>query len=273
MSPFVERQNLRPITSGIRRGDSTEAPSRNDRDHVCHKDLMEGTLRKMHGFRTWSPGTINRLVATSRLRWHQRGDLLSTQSEDRKVFVIVTGHAMQVEESKPGEKLALVLCGPNHLLGFCQILHHKNIAREYVANTDVIAIHIPGHLLFEFLDSNPQCWKEMAQMLLKQESERMQMASGQLVGTVAQRLAWIIEKLASLRSIRTNEDCTTCLQVTQQDLAILLRVERRSVHRMLSSWAAVNIIKMEYGSIVILDASALRKISFLAPPNCRRVAI
>lgn len=246
-------------------GRSTRPPLLDDK--LRHKDLMERTLREMRGFAEWSPVPMSRLLASSRLRWHRRGDLLSAQAEAPEIFAIVTGHAMQVDASQTGNRLEWVLCGSGSLLGFCHMFDLKNSFREYIANDDVVAIHIPGRLLFELLDDDPVRWKDMGPMLMKQEREQMEMASGQVIGALPQRLAWTIEQLAALRGTRAEAGATPRLRLTQQDLATLLRVDRHSVHRTLAAWAATGMIKVEYNAIAILDAVAFRKISHPSIPS------
>ncbi|MDH6166486.1 CRP-like cAMP-binding protein [Variovorax boronicumulans] len=229
---------------------------------LTHRALMESTLRKMPCFADWPSVALSRLLASCRLCWHERGEVLPTKSrtDEPEILLIVSGHVMHVECTIESARMSWGLGGPLHMLGFFYMLDLCGRVFEYVANDEVVAIHIPGRLLFELLDEDPVRWKGMCRMLLEQDRTQNDMVVGQIVGSLARRLACTIEQLAVLYGTRGTEKDTTHLRLTQQSLADILQVSRQSVSRQLSAWDALGVIKIKYNEISILDPAGLRNI-------------
>jgi CRP-like cAMP-binding protein len=233
------------------------------------KELIERTLRDLQGFALWSPTAMTQLLSYCRLGWHTRGSVLSAkvQADAPEIFVIVSGHVVQTEASLEHGRLSWALRGPGHILGFAYMLNIAGRVLEYVANDDVVAVHMPARLVFELLDSDPVRWKHIGRMLMHQERAQIDMVIGQIVGTFAQRLASTIEQLAALYGVRTTQTGATHLRLTQQDLADILRVSRQSVSKELSKWATSGAIRLQYNAVVILDPTALKRISKTLAPQ------
>lgn len=228
---------------------------------------MALTLRKTRAFANWSATAMSLLLASARLCWHARGDSLSAPTKAPEIFVIVTGHAVQFETSPQGTRLHWALRGPGQILGFIGMVALEESRREYVANDDVVAIHMPGQLLFDLLDSDPSFWKDLGRMLMQQEREQIDMVFGQIVGEFSRRLASTVKQLAALHGIRATRESATHLRLTQKDLAGLLRVSRQSVNKELTTWEAAGVIKLKFNAIVILDELALTRISCASEPS------
>ncbi|MDQ0017354.1 CRP-like cAMP-binding protein [Variovorax boronicumulans] len=230
---------------------------------TSHKELMSRTLQEMPCFAQWSPLALNQLMASSRLCWHERGSTLSADAEVDKpeIFVIVSGHVLHVEAPRDNARMNWALRGPRHILGFSYMLDLGSRRLEYVANDEVVAIHISGHLLFAFLDEDPVRWKDMSRMLLQQERMQIDLVAGQTAGSFAQRLATTVEQLAALYGIQVKDSSAVHLRLTQQTLADILQVSRQSVNAQMSTWVALGVVEAQYNGILILDPPALRKIS------------
>ena len=258
-----------PLRIAMRRGINQVATNRSP---PSDKDLMALTLGKMQGFSTWSSTAMSLLLASSRLCWHQRGDSLSALAKAPEILVIVTGHAIQFETSPNGTRLHWALRGPRQILGFSSMLSIKESRREYVANEDVVAIHIAGDSFFDLLDSDPRRWKDVGRMLMQQEREQIDMVVGQIVGELSRRLASTIRQLAALHGVRATKESAVHLRMTQKDLAGLLRVSRQSVNKALVSWEAAGVIRLKLNEIVILDELALKKIACSYTPSDKEAA-
>jgi CRP/FNR family cyclic AMP-dependent transcriptional regulator len=231
------------------------------------KELMALTLGQMQGFSSWPSTSMSLLLAASRLCWHRRGDSLSASAKEPEVFVILTGHVMQFETSPNGIRLRWALRGPRQILGFSSMLSIEESRREHVANDDVVAIHIAGRSFLELLDGDPVRWKDIGRMLVQQERDQIDTLLGQIVGGLSGRLASTIKQLAALHGTRPTGESAIHLQLTQKDLAGLLRVSRQSVNKELVSLETAGVIALKLNAIVILDEFALGKITRSFPSS------
>jgi len=265
-APMRERCKTRPRpgTRGKRMTRSQQESHVADAQlHTSHKELMSRTLRKMPCFAQWPPIAFSQLLASARLCWHTRGSMLSADVEANKpeIFVIMSGHVLHVEAPRDSARMRWALRGPLHILGFSYMLDLGSRRLEYVANDEVVAIHIPGQLLFAFLDDDPVRWKDMSRMVLNQERTQIDLVIGQIVGSFAQRLASTVEQLAAHYGVQAAKKDAVHLRLSQQTLADILQVSRQSVNTQMSTWAALGVVEIQYNGILILDPSALREIS------------
>lgn len=230
---------------------------------LSNRETMERTLRALPAFAAW-PGTdMTRLIASSRLLWHERGDSLIAKAQDRvpEIIVVMKGHIVQVEESRGSPRTSLAIRGPGHILAFSSLPGIEGRMLDFVANDDAMAVHIPRQLLVDLLDQNPVLWKDMGRALLQLERRQADLVSGQIMGTFAQRLASTVELLVTHYGVRDEKGAPACLRLTQQDLATILHVSRHTVNKQLSGWAASGIIRLKYNAIVVLDLPRLKNIA------------
>jgi CRP-like cAMP-binding protein len=223
--------------------------------------LMEQALRMTQGFAPWSPLAMNRLLASSHLRRHVRGDALMTQA-DPHVFAVVTGHVVAEYLPASGKRFAVALLGPNLVVGLGYTFKGENeAAYEFFANDDVLAIHMPTLLLMDILEQQPELWKGMARMILRQHREVFDTMAGFVLGAFPVRLATTIERLAELYGSKDHAKGHVHLRLRQEDLAAILHVTRQTVNQELKSWKAAGVVRMERQAVVVVDSEALRRIA------------
>ncbi|MCR6479896.1 Crp/Fnr family transcriptional regulator [Variovorax sp. ZS18.2.2] len=240
---------------------------------LSDKELMERTLRDMPAFATWSSLSMSRLMASSRLQWHARGDSLSDKNRAPEVLVLVSGSVLYAEPSAKGigAGAAWTLLGTGLLLGLPHMVALEDDLFEYFANNDVVAIHIQGNLLFELLDSDPVRWRDLGHMVILQDQKLGDLTSSQMSGRLPRRLAETIEKLAASHGTRSSENSSIHLRLTQHDLAAMLRVSRQSVSKELASLSIAGVIRLKYNGILVLDPVALKKIA--RPPRVQHATV
>ncbi|WP_432727527.1 Crp/Fnr family transcriptional regulator [Variovorax sp. W6] len=181
---------------------------------------------------------------------------------DTHVFVVVTGHVTAEYLSASGKRFSVALLGPNHIVGLVHPLEGENQATyEFYANDDVLAVHMPIPLLMNILEQEPELWKEMARMILRQHREVFDTMVGFVLGAFPARLATSIERLAELYGSRDPTKGHIHLRLRQKDLAAILHVTRQTVNQELRSWEAVGVIRTERETVVVIDSEALKKIA------------
>lgn len=224
------------------------------------KKVMEDALRQSTGFAEWPALAMNRLLASSDLVRHTRGDRVSPPPPaPSEILMIVEGYVLHSEgQSDTGRRLSLILRGPGDVLGFTHVLRPKGRVLEYYAKSDALVIHTPGKTVFDLLDEEPTRWKDVSHMLMRQERVAIDMAYGQMVGNLEQRVGVTLNQLAAHYGAR-DEEGRLHLRVTQQDLADILRISRQSVNGVLKSWTAAGAIELKYNTIVVLDPQVLSR--------------
>jgi CRP/FNR family cyclic AMP-dependent transcriptional regulator len=223
--------------------------------------LMERALRVTPGFGAWPTAAMSRLLSSSHLKRHARGELLTSEADAPATFAIVSGHVIVGRNPQGGISAKVFLLGPGSVMGLAQMIEKENpVSHDHYAHDEVVAVHMPTALIFEILDSHPLLWKNMVAMLLGQHAEIRDSLLSHAIGAFRQRLAATIDRLATVYG--TDIEGNLRLRVRQEDIAVILQVTRQSVNKELGAMAAAGVIGTEYNTITILDLEALREIAF-----------
>ncbi|WP_432727526.1 Crp/Fnr family transcriptional regulator [Variovorax sp. W6] len=223
--------------------------------------LMERALRATSGFESWPAAAMNRLLLSSHLKRHARGELLTSEADAPITFAVVSGHVIVGRNAQRETSAKVFLLGPGSVMGLAQMIEKENpIWHDHYAHDEVLAIHMPTVLIFEILDSHPLLWKSMVAMVLDQHAEIRDSLLVYAIGAFPQRLAATIDRLAT--AYGTDVEGSLRLRVRQEDIAVILQVTRQSVNKELKAMVAAGVINAEYNTITILNREALREIAF-----------
>ncbi len=232
-----------------------------DSSNEAHADLslIEHSLRWTEGFSDWAPHALRHLAAGSRLGRHPRKALVASDTvQPRQTLVVVSGQMMVRALSGEGSRYAVGLMGAGTVIGTGRLEVAGSPSLEFHAHSDLMAIHIPTPLLSGLLDSEPQRWRPMLLMLLRQQRDLRAGLMDRAIGGTRQRIAATVDRLAETYGVSEGADRSLRLRLSQEDLADLLQVSRQTVNRELRALAAEGVLAADYNSLKILDRAALR---------------
>ncbi len=234
--------------------------------------LIEHSLRWTEGFSNWAPHALRQLAAGSRLGRHPRKALVASDAhQPRQTLAVVSGQMMVRSISGEGTRYAVGLVGAGTVLGTGRLDVAGSPSLEFHAHSDVMAIHIPTPLLSGLLDSEPQRWRPMLLMLLRQQRDLRASLMDRAIGGTRQRIAATVDRLAETYGLTDDGDRSLRLRLSQEDLADLLQVSRQTVNRELRALAADGVLAADYNSLKILDRAALRFVALHGhAPGARR---
>lgn len=212
-------------------------------------------------FSSWPRELLERLLPASRLRRHVRADLVHSEAgSEPEILIVVAGHLM-VERVKPcGSHAPIAILGPGFVAGISRGLNpNDEPLHSYRAHGDAVVIHLPAPVVFRTLGSEVLLWKNMARALSRQHRQIFTTVLDQLTGNTRQRLAAAIGGLARIYGV---EDGTRRLRLrlSQDDLAAMLQVTRRSINKEMRALEDMALVRAEYNGVMVLDLPALRKL-------------
>lgn len=221
---------------------------------------MEVSLRLTQGFAAWPPSAIGRLLLSSHVGRHKRGELVASEGDADETFAVVSGHAAAGRMPRGGARFQEFILGPGFVVGLARVFDAADLVPwYYYAHDDVVAIHMPTLLILEILDGDPPLWKDVAHMILKQHIQMRDSLLVHAIGAFQKRLAATLDRLASVYG--TDVEGTLRVRVRQEDLAAILQVTRQSVNKEIGAMAKAGVLRTEYNAITILDSDALRELA------------
>ena len=224
--------------------------------------IMEKTLRSKQACLPWSAAAMARLLGSSRLERHPKGSVVWTSLGGvEEYLLVVSGHASIGRVSPEGERFVLILFGPGDF-SHIKPTNSLNLHRDYgsydcIAETEVMTIHMPMTLILETLDSEPMLWKEALLMSERLQESYTQTVYRQVTGSLRERLASTIQRLAKLHGVRAEREGATLLKISQTSLALLLQANRQAVNKELKALAASGAVALGYNGVTVLDDEAL----------------
>lgn len=228
-------------------------------DAPADLSLIEHSLRWTEGFADWPPPALRQLAAGSRLVRHPRRELVASDAlGPRQTLAVVSGQLMVRSIASEGQRYAVGLIGPGTVMATGRLQIGGSPPLEFHAHSDATAIHIPTALLTGLLDAEPQRWRPMLLMLLRQQRDLRASLMDRALGGTRQRIAATVDRLAETYGLSEGADHSLRLRLSQEDLADLLQVSRQTVNRELRALAADGVLAADYNSLKILDRPALQ---------------
>lgn len=223
---------------------------------------MESILRIL-GRGNWfssQPAHLQRLLV-------ERGEVVSFakdswifgESEDvGALTAVLHGTIRGYANFTRGETVLVEVVGPGTWFGQIGLLNSPKRLLTALAATQTQLLVIPRRELRRLTRENPALWESFAELSQLQ----LQWVMASLAEVVAlpprSRLA---ARLVALVSRSTRRDSAAAeLRLTQADLAEMIGLERKAVHRILKAFERERLVAVEYGLVRILDRRGLERV-------------
>nr|WP_318841070.1 Crp/Fnr family transcriptional regulator [Noviherbaspirillum aerium] len=203
----------------------------------------------------------DRLLAIAVLRRFGGGQRLFARGDPPDgLYCVVEGAVRITGIAESGKEALLAIIEQPHWFG--EIALFDGQARTHDAWTEgaTAILHFPQHALTELLASHPAYWREFG-LLLAQKLRMTFLAVEEAAllsaaGRVARRLVAISEGYGEWKG-RSRRG----IQVSQEQLALMLSLSRQTVNQILKQLEAQGVIRLSRGGIEILDIYHLRHLA------------
>lgn len=236
------------------------------RQKVAHRTpenlaLIRKALAVTEVFSSWPHERLESLLPASRLCRHSRGDHVHSEASDElDVLAVVSGHIMASRVSFDASQVPIAILGPGFVIGLSRGLNPDDEAQHsYRAHDDAVVVHLPARSVIQALGSDASLWESMTRVLSKQHRLIFSTVLDHLTGNTRQRLAAAIGRLASTYGV-DDQTRSLRLRLSQDDLAAMLQVTRRSINREMRALEDLGLIRAEYNGVSVFDLHALRRL-------------
>jgi CRP/FNR family transcriptional regulator, cyclic AMP receptor protein len=187
--------------------------------------------------------------------------VLARGDEPSGLYAVVDGAVRVSGQSESGREVLHMVVEPPSWFGELSVI--DGLPRTQDATADVASelLHVPQRVLEAMLSAEPRYWQHIATMVA--HKLRLAMLALEDVAQVpalvrlARRLTLLIEGYGD----HTHQRRT--VELRQEQLAMMLNVSRQTVNQLLKELEARGLVKLAYGEVEILEASALRSLGEL----------
>ncbi len=220
-------------------------------------------LRAGRWFSALEPAFADQLVALAHPRRLESGEALFLRGDalEGGLFAVVEGAIGFSGVGGPGEharEALLTLMGPGTWFGEIALFDGSPRTHDAHAVEPCVVLQVPRPPLLEWLHGHPAHWHDLGVLM----SGRMRAAFAALEDLALlpapQRLARRIVAMARGYGERVADaPAQPRLQVTQEQLALMLSISRQTVNQLLQGLQARGILRVQRGEIEILQWQAL----------------
>jgi CRP-like cAMP-binding protein len=212
-------------------------------------------------FAAVSEGALERLVAASRVRRHERGSLVFVQSDrPRSVHIVATGLLRVFVTSLDGEEPTLALLTEGTVVGELGVLADVPRSASVAALRTSQLVEIPAEAFREAYDAEPA----MARRLVELLSDRLRLTSDGLADLTYLDLGGRLAKYL-LRECEQAGTNSVTLSLNQSELGQMLGGARQTVNQLLRSLEHANLITIDGRTVHVIDRGGLQLRAMSSP--------
>jgi CRP/FNR family cyclic AMP-dependent transcriptional regulator len=216
-------------------------------------------LRKHPIFCDLDPEALDQLCRYAKHSSLKRGATIVSKGDPGNSLIAVISGTVKISVSSPdGRSAILNLIGPGETFGEVAVLDGLARTADATANTNCEIYVIDRRDFLPFVRSQPALAMKFIQLLctrLRWTSDQVEEVILQnLPGRLASALLRLTEKHKLAQGGRT-------IAITQQEISEMVGMTRESINKQLRAWATRNLVRLEHGAIVVLNAGMLRELA------------
>ena len=216
-------------------------------------------LRKHPIFCDLDPEALDQLCRYAKHSSLKRGATIVSKGDPGNSLIAVISGTVKISVSSPdGRSAILNLIGPGETFGEVAVLDGQARTADATANTNCEIYVIDRRDFLPFVRSQPALAMKFIELLctrLRWTSDQVEEVILQdLPGRLASALLRLTEKHKLAQGGRT-------IAITQQEISEMVGMTRESINKQLRAWATRNLVRLEHGAIVVLNAGMLRALA------------
>ena len=216
-------------------------------------------LRKHPIFRDLDAEAFEQLGRYAKSATLKRGATIFSKGDPGNSLIAVISGTVKISISSPdGRNAILNLIGPGEIFGEVAVLDGQARTADAIANSNCEIFVINRREFLPFVKSQPALAMKFIELLctrLRWTSDQVEQVILQdLPGRLASALIRLTERHKATQGGRA-------IAITQQEISEMVGMSRESINKQLRAWASRNLVRLEHGAIVVLDAGPLQEIA------------
>ena len=224
-------------------------------------------LRQHPIFRDLSPAALDQLCRYCKTRAFKKGTMVFSKGDPgNSLFAVVKGTVRIGVSSAEGREAVFNIIGPGEIFGEIALLDGRERTADALATTDSELLAIDRREFLPFVQSQPILATKLIELLctrLRWISEHVeQIVLPSLPGRLAKALLRLAEKEGKASGAMK-------LSITQLELGQMVGMSRESINKQLQAWTTRKLVRLERGSVVMLNKEALEEIALVDSESAR----
>ncbi|SDD71915.1 cAMP-binding domain of CRP or a regulatory subunit of cAMP-dependent protein kinases [Cupriavidus sp. YR651] len=218
--------------------------------------------RRHGGEALLSPELEAALRANVMRRQLARNEVLFTYgSSPEALFCVARGRIRFSVTAANGREAVLSVLEPGQWFGEVSLFMDAPRVYDARAVVDCEVLVVPAQAFHAIVDHRPAFLMEFTQLICSRYRWALEWIDETILQPLPVRLARRLLAAQHAHALSEAADGDAALHLSQEDLGHMLGVSRQSINRQLKAWEAQGILRLDYGSVTLLDQDALRRLA------------
>lgn len=207
-----------------------------------------------------SPDAVAALMTKGMIRRYAKGEhLLERDTGQAKFFLALSGTVRLTAFTEDGREFVSIFMEPGRMWGIHPSLDQTPETHDSKAETECEVLVVAGRDLRKLMWENREIQEAMTEILCKRLRLSLNILEQFATWNPKQRLAWRILQVGrtSTGDGATNPNPT--IAISQEAIASMIALSRQRTNKLLKEFERDGLIKIEYGSIRIIDSQGLEE--------------
>ncbi len=201
--------------------------------------------------------SVQREVAAGALVY-ATGDTVNGQ------FAVLSGEVRLVANANDGKHILYRVLPPGAWFGHLSVLDQQPRFQDAVATAPATILHLPMTAFNSIISEEPRHILHFSQLICQDIRVAMSMLAEMKAMPLPSRVAQVLLQTCDVHASES-EGC----KLTQESLAAMVGTSRQTVNRVLRRFENRNLIRVEYGRVVVCDPSRLASAAGKDPTGMR----
>ena len=216
-------------------------------------------LRDHPFFRELDAAALDQLCRYASSRKFKRGATVFAKGDaGNSLFAVASGSVKMSISSVEGRNAILNIVGKGEIFGEIALLDGGPRTTDATAHSNCELVVLDRRDFMPFLRQQPSLAMKFIELLCT----RLRWSSEQIEHVILQDLPGrLASVLIGLADRRPPTPAGRPIAITQQEIGEMVGMSRESINKQLRAWAASDWVRLEHGSILILDTAALAAVA------------
>ena len=197
----------------------------------------------------------------SRKKLHARQVVFFQGEPGREMYIVVSGHLKVSITSEDGKELSISIFDESDIFGELALLdgERRSATVTAIGPCELLVLH--QNDLKRLISEHQSIGLQLLSILAGRVRATTSLYESSVFVEIPGRLAGKLLELGEEHGKPCSEGTRIALKLSQYELGTLINASRESVNKILKSWEAKKIIRIEKGEITLLDVSVLEALT------------
>jgi len=202
------------------------------------------------------------MMKISVIRQYKNADLIHQKGDEADgMFGIVAGVVRIANITAEGKEAVLTYLEPGSWFGDISLLDGLPRTHNAYAQGDSTILMLPRYKFLELMEKHPELYRHFNKLLCQRIRLLFSAMDEQSLLPLNQRLINHLLRLAATYGEKADQGIKIGLKLPQEELGLLLNTSRQSINKELKKLQALNLIKIAYGRLTLMDISRLKNLT------------